>query len=219
VVRACLLALLVLAQVPLQAADDESGWSPVQYGLQARLFIVPHTQTADWTYDVMVEFRNVLENSLGGRSEILLRFSKIQFTFFVTDSTGRSLPETLRESMGEWDEVDEMGGASGDLVLPVGARLSFPIGCGGGTPDKHSYPHGPGKLLSLDPMAEWIVPSAGGPYQLSATFTDPISLPHQFKAQGDFTLTLKMSPGVNDPIPYRGWRGTLTLPPVQLPQN
>jgi hypothetical protein len=202
-VKLCLSALLILALIPLQA-ENAGEWSPVQSGLQARLVIMPHAQTADWTYDVLIEFRNVFENSEGDSSELTVRYN--QPYLVVTDIAGRPLPVTLVDG-------NEMVGIS-DLVLPPRGRLVFPIGSGGGSATATS---GPGRMLRFGLLTEWMIPSTGGPYRLSATFsTDPS---HPPKVPG--LKIILPPPSHNGPHerPYKGWRGTLELPPVQLPQD
>jgi hypothetical protein len=202
--KACLLALLVLALAPVQAADDETGWSPVQSGLQARLLISPHPQTEDWTYEVMIEFRNVFENSEGDGSELTVRYNKPNF--LVTDSAGRPLPMTAPNG----NELVEVL----DLVLPPRGRLVFPIGSGGGAATAIS---GPGRMLRFSQLTQWVIPPTGGPYRLSATFsTDPSQPP---KMPGLKIVVHPPSPNSPRERPYQCWRGTLNLPPIQLPQN
>ncbi len=208
--RRFLLALVILAFAPAHAADEERGWSPVQNGLQARLLASPET-SGDWSYGITIEFRNVKEDNLGIGSEITLSFNRADLNFSVIDSAGKELPMTTRDGDGmipNWN-----------LILPPGARLSFPIGSGGSIPYKLSNPHGPGKLLSFGLGAEWIVPGTGGPYQLSVVFSVPPFTGNPATHSGFKIIMAKPSVDAHPEASYRGWRGTLHMPALVLPQN
>ncbi|HEX4139481.1 MAG TPA: hypothetical protein VHY09_03985 [Candidatus Methylacidiphilales bacterium] len=206
-----LLLLFARTVLPLHADDDAPVWSPVQSGLQARLFI-SQAQTADYTYGVSIEFRNVLENSSAVGIEQKLGLNREQIVFTVRDAGGHHVPrapvQDLDETVPGWS-----------LTLPAWARLSFPIGGGGGTP---LHFQGPGKLLGFGGMQQWVLPPNAGPYQLSATLYSNFQQAMQAQAEAGGMKILNIDRSMPRDFPggpHGGWQGTLDLPPINLPQN
>jgi hypothetical protein len=207
-----LLLLFAGIVLPLCADDDATVWSPAQRGLQARLFI-SQPQTADYTFAVSIEFRNVLEDSSAVGQMLKVNFSRDDLVCTVRDSSGNivkpSSPSALDEMVAIWS-----------LTLPPWARMSFPIGRGGGTPPSGL---GTGKLLSFGGFQQWVLAPEGGPYRLSATlYSDSRqALRAQIESSG---LKPAIPPNLDQPgRPPRelrgGWDGTLDLPPIDLPRN
>jgi hypothetical protein len=205
-----LLLLFAGIVLPLHADDDKS-WSPVDHGLQARLFI-SQPQTADYTFAVSIEFRNVLENSAAIGVEQRLNFNRDQLVFSVVDAQGhivRPSPAGDEGLIPGWS-----------LTLPAWCRLSFPIGVGGGTPQGSQ---GNGKLLSFGGEQQWLLAPGGGPYQLSATFYSDFNQALQAQADANGGKVV-VTPVLDRPAQrltqsHGGWQGTLDLPPINLPQN
>jgi len=198
--------------LPLRADDDAQVWSQVQSGLQARLFISP-ARSADYAYGIRIEFYNVLENSSADGVEMNLNFTRDDLIFTVRDAAGQiikpSPPQILDELVPGWS-----------WRLPGWARISFPVGRGGSTP---LHEQGQGKLLSFGGDQQWVLPSTGGPFRVSATLysNSEQAMRALAEAQG---IPVPTAPNVDQPGQRRrelhgGWQGTLDLPPIELPQN
>ena len=195
--------------------DASPAWSQPVKGLRARLFTAPsHEPELDKTFDVWIEFEEVgIDTSLGlSHQKITIRFEPSQFAPQVTDATGGA------PSQQSWP--GNFMTEAWDLVLPPNGRIAFPIGHGGSRPDRSASEVTPstGKLLQLEPLSGWLIPPAGGPFYLSGFFDAPYSVSHSLKFDG-FKISMVPQPPEHLQKPYRGWQGTLVLPPIEIPQN
>jgi hypothetical protein len=203
---AVFLAAMFAAWPGTVRADDAAkgpavAWSPTVQGLRARLYTLPSTEPEyDKTYDVWIEIQEVgLDTSLGlEHKAVTLRYvtDNQQFQVDVTDGKGGAVPQSNPGA-----PVDEQVGAQ-DLIIPPKGDLTFPIAYGGSSP--HHPPPGAltprGRLLVFDVTREWLISFDGGPYHLAAS------------------LVVSKSDGqLPNASPYRGWTGTLVLPPIELP--
>jgi hypothetical protein len=212
-VKRGIFLFLLFARIVLPLhADAAALWSPVQSGLQARLFISP-ARSADYAYGISIEFYNGLENSLAIGVDMPLNFSRDDLVVTVRDDAGHiikpSPPPMLDELVPGWS-----------WRLPAYGRISFPIGRGGGTPLQGQ---GQGKSLSFGGDQQWILPPTGGPFRISATLYSDLrqAMRAQAEAQG---RPLPEPPNPGEPRRrsgelHGGWQGTLDLPPIELPQN
>jgi len=188
--------VLILMPLLLQAADEEGAWSNPVQGLRGRLLISPSQEPElDKTFDVIIEFQEVgIETSLGKtHRDITVRFSQEDPSCSVADANGHAIPPMSPLDM---DMLVRMW----DLVLPEKGRLTFPIGAGGRSYPGQAQPAGMPLRIGL--IESWIIPTSGGPYYLSGTLTVARDT-HPFTHEE----------------PYRGWTGTLVLPPVKLPEK
>jgi hypothetical protein len=208
------LVLLLLGFSELSTArgtDAAPAWSQPVKGLRARLFTEPsHEPEFDKTFDVWIELEEVgIDTSLGlNHQTLLIPFGRWQLALAVADSSERLLSQKPLDG----DFLSE----TWNLVLPPNGRISFPIGRGGSSPHRNLL--GPGRLLQLDPVSEWLIPLANGPFYLSGFFDAPYPLNHSPEA-GGFKNTMTRSPPDHREKPYRGWAGTLVLPAIEIPQN
>ena len=181
----------------------------------------------DKTFDIWIEFQEVgLDTSLGlEHRSLTVRFSRAELQVVATSvASGDITPATKTGNVPVF---------TWDLIFPPSGDISFPVGQGG------SHPHvvlgktpPKGKLMTFDTLNEWIVPNEGGPYELEITFHVP-DASEVAAAQGGNGATNSMA----DPAapattptdfstadkdskePYRGWTGTLVLPPIEIPQK
>ena len=195
-----LLASFAVLRADDAAKNDDATWSQPVQGLRARLFTRPSTEPEyDKTYDVWIEIQEVgTETSLGvTHKPVTIRYvgDNSQFQFEITDGKGADISEA---APGPVDEAV----ATQDLIIPPKGDLTFPIGYGG------SFPHHPppgeptpkGRLLIFDATRQWLIPLDNSPYHLAAS------------------LVVSAAGGqLPNAAPYRGWVGTLELPPIVLP--
>jgi hypothetical protein len=201
----CFFAAALFASGWALADTAAPVWSQPVHGLRARLYTLPSAEPEfDKTFDLWIEIQEVgVDTSLGTEHKaVTIRYvsDNSQFQVEIADSKGTDVPASVKAAGG----VDSPGPVDNvrELVLPPKGDLSFPIAYGGSSPH-HPPPGGltpKGRLLVFDTGREWLIPSDGGPYHLAAS------------------LVVSNSDGqMSNAVPYAGWKGTLVLPPIELP--